>query len=298
MPSKVIDIYGVSHSPWVQAACLTAHRFDHKFHLHSIPSFKSLHRSGFIMPVLLDPLIVDSFQIMEHLSPSLFATEIDPQQVRADATNLFYHIGTSRINSLYKYIVQFPTAWSEMYETHDSVLVTILNFFFRPLIAIFFWIFIVFGKFIFSFSTKRPLKDKAIYVLNKLEGDVDNYMYGSDVLTFADVVIFGQMQCLYSGLTDDVLPILDAFPKIQAWLSRMNDEFKSYPILYSRRMDNMYDSPDGGNLMMQFCFWVGFLLYAYFWMYTLFIILFFLVYRYFVSTSVEKMVNRKRKHVS
>merc|ERR1712007_81510 len=105
----------------------------------------------------------------------------------------------------------------------------------------------------------RPLKQKAIDVLNKLEQELDTYMYGSDVMTFADIMIFGQMQCLYSGLTDDLLPVLHPFPKIQAWIRRMNEQFSTYPMLYSRRIDERGYSPDGQNIIMECCFWASFL---------------------------------------
>ena len=283
---KILTIYGLGDSPWTHAVCFAAHKFNYKIEKQTWPTFIGFFHYGLILPTLLDPILMsESKDILFYINPELFSKDIDSERVYEDARCIFISLVSVRLNCVQKIFNFFPM-FSRWYESHDSFLFTCFNFAFRPLTCLYMLTLII----LFLFSNIFTNKNFSFYTemlerkLNFLEESLkkNEFLYESNKLTMADLVMFGIMQIAYLGMADDHSSTIEKYSQITNWIKKMNEEFKTYETLYSRRIENRNYKVKNAKLCYTIIFWISLFFMIYFWSITIIFLLIALFWRNFV----------------
>ena len=244
---KDIKIFGVQHSPWVQGVRVA-------FFLHGIentltavpPSFSWVYRYGFVMPVVqIDSKIryIDSFKIYEMLEKEgydLGMEKIDRKdrlsfQVELESLFLVMHAkGQSRENF---------GVFSSLSTMQNEKNIFWPNFS-RTFLAIYFFLLIRIG--IFLSKNKHDTINSCKTFDKKLDfWDLrlsrQNWVSGESC-GFLDCALYGQLQTIASGLTDDCISVLKTKKHILQWLECFSKKLQGYEPRYTDRI--LFDAPE------------------------------------------------------
>ena len=119
----------------------------------------------------------------------------------------------------------------------------------RAFMSLYFLVLIIAGR---GMAKRRNADPDALLTLEKLlvkwsdcmtEGFVDGARPGPN-----DTALFGHIQCMTSGLTDDVIPVLEANRQIFQWITKMQKYFFGYPHDFSNRLHNRKQFPPRATL--------------------------------------------------
>ena len=259
---RFVVLYGVDHSPWVQGV-----RFALSYHgvptrLTSIPlSLAWYLKNGLTFPAikLMDGSIhTDSFKIYELLEErgvtlgvhQLSDIERESAQIRLET--MFSNYALGRVMNGRQ--LSFLKAWSTMTEVPSSK----VGIACRSLLSLYFWALINLG----IYATQS--NHRAAYDLEQFEQDISywndklehvSWLTGSRV-GFLDFALLGHLQCMTSGLTDELIPIIQRQPHLMKWLDRLHDEFNGYNPLFTQRLINQH-TIERANLKNRIIFWLA-----------------------------------------
>ena len=267
-----VVIYGVEHSPWVQGVLLAMKHHHIDVQLTSYPlSLKWLWNQGPVFPALQlsnGTRYVDSFT-MYHLLHSegylLGMTNTSEQDLRKEQLEmekLFSQYALGRCSSGKKWA--FIHAWSAMREEPYSM----RGVFFRAFLSLYFWILIHLGRLFVSQKTGRDPYDVAA-IEKRIEQwerrlDKQNWLTGNgQEIGYLDFAFFGHVQCMSSGLTDELLPLIRKQRNLTDWLHRIQHRYSDYSPMYVTRIDvqniEIAQSPKGERILFwsAFAFWIA-----------------------------------------
>ena len=265
-PTKtgVCRLYGVQHSPWVQGVLLGFHIRQVPYVLVTCPiSWRGYLERGLIMPECHWPdgtLTVDSFEILNELErryplkchslPRLSERE----QGALERLFLSYVLGRTAGSKK----VAFIAAWSRMPSGQGAGFASIS----RAFMCLYFWALIFFGRHVarqrrFDPDNFDEFARQLKYWSSHLEDT--NYISG-DVVGLLDIALFGQVQCMASGLTDETFPILKSHPQFMDWIKRMQTATPDYSNDFSNRLTGFGTKAVSASFGDQILFWVGLLL--------------------------------------
>lgn len=235
----VVTVYGGDHSPWVQGVCLALHTRGLAYRL--IPWPVSYAEHAMVMPVCRwadGRITADSFAVCEALDDAPFSGAVSPQdQTRLERLFLSYVL--ARIAPGKK--LAFVSAWAKMPSDSKRP----LHGAFRALMLVYFYALIVAAR---AMSRRRGANPNTLDRLDHELGFWDDRLaessfFGGETLSALDCAVFGQVQCMATGLTDETFSHLKSFPRLSAWIELMNQEFVEYPHLFSRRLDDLRAMP-------------------------------------------------------
>ena len=275
LKSNHVYLYGVDHSPWVQGVWYTLMYLGYEVRLSCVPPSASwVKNNGITFPVAVfngERRISDSFKIYEYLSKHHqnlpFSTSFKESQVKLEKLFLIYspQRGAKGKN------LKFFLGWMKMRERPSSI----KGAFFRGIIFLYYF-FLIKLSLIFVSSKKNEvhIKDSLKKNLSFWDTKLENSKWISgDKIGFLDFSLFGHMECIASGPTDEFMPIVRDFKNINSWLKKMLEINKEVPPLYSKRLfdHGPYAERDRKNEMI---FILGFIFGVAFFPLTIILILY------------------------
>ena len=260
-----VTLYGVEHSPWVQGIrlALAHHRISH--HLTSVPVRVShFWRNGPVFPVLQlgdQSIHIDSFRMYMLLEEHGYdmgmhgMSEEECFLMQMELEKLFSIYALGRCGNGKKWA--FVQGWSTMRELPNRM----SGIIFRALLTNYFWVLITMGILFVKSKKRIPYNMKAIEKKleawnQKLEGKM--WLTGEKV-GFVDFALFGHLQCMSSGLTDELFPVLQRQPQLLSWVQRMIDTQDGYTPMYVRRIADPSVPVACAGRKERFLFWVAWL---------------------------------------
>ena len=266
---RSVILYGVEHSPWVQGVRLALAHHNIPTHLTSYPlSLSWFWNNGPVFPALklADKSIhVDSFRIYELLEESGFSVGLHTKSEAERSTDqlelelLFSNYAVGRVMNGRQWA--FIQGWSTMREDPHTVLGVI----WRALLVNYFWVLINLGIRIDRKKRRIP------YDLNQFEQQIrrwndrldhSSWLTGPDI-GFLDFALLGQIQCMTSGLTDELLPVLQRQPHLMRWLRNILEHFSEYQPVYARRLleESSYATATPSSRLLFWVAWTGWILF-------------------------------------
>ena len=256
-----MQLYGVTHSPWVQGIYSAAlfHKIPVELTSYTI-SMRWLLKHGPIFPVLIhrEYVIQDSFEMYKHLENEGYSVGIfdqsseDIKQTQKFLERLFlrYAFGRCYPTKQWRFIV----GWSAMTESNHSL----RNQFLRSYLCLYFLIMIHMGILI-AVVRREPIiaLDKLNSLLDKWEDRLcTNQWLTGDTIGYIDFALFGHLQCMTSGLTDELIPILQEKKELLRWNQQMIEAIPTHPSIFSKRLSNE-ERPLDNSDQTNWYFWLG-----------------------------------------
>ena len=223
-PWDSVTLYGVEHSPWVQGVLLALAHHQIPTQLTSYPlGVHWFRRNGLIFPALRlsdGTTHLDSFHIYARLEADGYplgvnnftAAERLHEQVALEALFGRYVLGRCGPGKQWRFI----QSWSTMREVPHTVMGTV----FRAFITHYYWVLIRLGVRRATKKGRLPFDPDAFErELRTWDARLQKqrWLTGPEI-GFLDFALFGHLQCMLSGLTDEVIPILRQQPHLMQWL--------------------------------------------------------------------------------
>ena len=251
----IVKLYGVDHSPWVQGIRLALSYYGVPCRTTSLPvNWRWWFSQGVTFPVLQpdgQAPIVDSFAMYRALEIQGFSLGLDGVldtdllEAQSAMESMFsnYALGRSGPGKRWAFI----RGWSNMRERpmHFGGSVA------RAFLAHYFFCLIGLGR------TIRGQKGRYVYDLDKFERDIvrwDRLLQNQEWVTgraigALDFALMGHMQCMMTGLTDELIPILRRQSALMEWVGRMCAALPDYEPMYARRLiEDTWHQTTGGGL--------------------------------------------------
>ena len=264
-PWSSVTLYGVEHSPWVQGIRLALAHHRIPTQLTSVPPGLSwLWRQGPVFPVLQladGTTHVDSFEMyarLEDAGHSLGMERLSPQercraQVELEQLFTVYALGRCGSGKAWRFI----EAWSTMREVPfrwQGVLC-------RAILSLYFWILIQLGIRMTKRAKRTPydldvIERRLARWDQRLEGE--RWLTGAE-LGFLDFALWGHIQCMTCGLTDELLPIVARQRNLMAWLDRIMETQTDYTPMYARRSVDRSAAVARSGPRERWLFWLAWL---------------------------------------
>ena len=223
-----VKLYGVDHSPWVQGVLLALNYHGISVSLTSRPlSLTWYWRYGLVFPALQladGSRYIDSFKIYELIDSNGFRlgtdqfTSQERQSAQVELELLFsiYALGRCMPGKRWRFI----KAWSTMNERPPTIQGSI----YRAFLSLYFWSLIQIGIYAARKRFKTP------YHLKKIEALIavwdqrlkDRTWLTGDEIGFLDFALWGHLQCMTSGLTDELLSIIKKQDHLMSWIDRLH----------------------------------------------------------------------------
>ena len=250
-----IHVYGTDHSPWVQAVMLTLELKNLEYSLTSSPGPRTMSAGGnadhaesaFTMPALWhgETCIYDSFEIIrfldaEYPDPPLFAG-IEPAQASAHWQQFRNMFDYPLLRTAGSKNLRFWYEWSLMADDHPSLVARLASRFARPFVTLWMYAIITMARRHIGADNivekMLPLRTlPALKYFERMLTESGGPFLLGDTISYLDIGLLGQFQCMLGNLSDEVLPIIDECPELWAWLHRQHNlpEWHAYRRLYSR----------------------------------------------------------------
>jgi len=235
-------LYGVTHSPWVEGVRLAMAHASTLPPVTSHPhSLSRVWHQGLVFPALRladGSIHGDSFHVYSLLEAAgqplglAGVPAADRDHAQAELERLFLTYAPGRCIEGRRW--RFITAWSQMRE-HPYTPWGVLS---RAFVSIYFFVLIRLG------IRLTRARGRPVYDLARIENQIqawDARLADTPWLTaaapgFLDFALLGHIQCMASGLTDELLPILRRQEHLMSWLARMLEGLRDVPDLHARRV--------------------------------------------------------------
>ena len=249
-----IEVYGFSHSPWVQAVLLAL--FDKKVDhiLYQNPPLEVFKQWGVYMPAISinnEPWEVESIKILKKFDYE----EINSEEL--DAVNKAWQGVLYRTNNPLKFFSSFARGG----QTSGRFFNDIKSNFLLSFVALYMFTLINIGKQTLKQKEPDDFGNQFMYWENVLISSGSPFMDGMEP-GIRDLVMFGIVQC-HASIP---VPALDALlnderlDNFRTWIVTMQKRFKGYPYLYSA---NFFESeasfPSNASLFYRVVFFSGLL---------------------------------------
>jgi glutathione S-transferase len=247
-----VSVYGVDHSPWVQAVLLALHekKIDHT--LVTVPPLSVFLNSGVLMPVAkIDdgPWLLDSERILVELGYAKVAPD-ERQALRA----IFGSGAQHRVDQPWKFWTRFST----IRDDHPSSARRQWNHLWRAFSTFYFFTLISVAGRLAPKTTAERLRTEFSYWHDPLS-QADAFIEGAAPGT-VDLQLFGIVQMCASmpGPSLDALHGDPALGPIREWTARMQNRFVDYGHLYSATYFEPAGQPvEHASAIEQTAFWTG-----------------------------------------
>ena len=246
-----VTVYGVSHSPWVQGVLIALKHRNIPHTLTSVPfGWRWVNRRGFIFPALRTTdgsIHLDSFDIYRlldadghHLGFPEDLQEAREQQVKLEQMFVCYALGRGGWgkNGL------FFRDWSLMQEQPFRVWGAI----WRAWLSVYFWALLLAGRLQQSRRGRQPfhlptLRTHLTYWDTLCR---ERHWLSGAEMGYLDYALLGHIQCMASGLTPEILPLLREQEALLLWLQRALDTHPDVdPCFAMRVLDPTWKRPKG-----------------------------------------------------
>lgn len=236
------SLYGVHHSPWVEGVRLAMAHHGLQPRLTSLPhGLVEVWRRGLVFPSLRltdGTTHLDSFAIYALLEAHGYPLGVGstPADVGASAQveleRLFMNYAPGRCIRGRRW--RFIRGWSEIPEQPYRIRGAIS----RGFVSVYFFVLIRLG------IRLAEARGRAVYDLALFEQHIQAWdrrlttarWFTGSAPGFLDFALLGHIQCMSSGLTDELLPILRRQKHLIEWLQRMLDTVDGTPHLHARRV--------------------------------------------------------------
>jgi hypothetical protein len=317
-----VTVYGAVSSPWSQAVMMWMHTRDQPFGCHHFPDPTLIFRFGMVMPVLRhkiegkDVLHQGTFRILQALDCPCDDEDKWEQQM-ALLEGLFLDYALTRVSNVKRFFVHWAQSDDVILDsavgalTHPAVLTAMRSFlaFMRPLNTLYFLALILLGRLVKRVS--RGYVFNSAQLLAKLTAIAQPISQGSAFFggrepSAFDFVLFGHVQAMCCGLSDEAMPVLAEVKNMPQWVDRMvthidtrngrTDGSAEYPSMFARRLKDPTIPPSTAvaptEESLQRIYWSGLLFFSVYYTHTLLIILLLLLWRYANSERSGRRISR------
>lgn len=225
-----VSVYGVLHSPWVQAVLLGLHEKKISHSIQPIPSLSSLISSGLMMPaakINKGSWNLDSEKILKLLGYEGI-DKVDKLAIFRTWNGVLHRVDNP---------IAFFHSFSLNKYDHPSLLVRVLHSFLRPFITYYFFTLI---SFLIITGRRRDPDSFADQFLpwERRLSETDDPYFGGLTPNAVDLQLFGIVQCHCSIPYAPLIETIQsdpALPQYRKWITRMQEHFADYKHLYSRQ---------------------------------------------------------------
>ena len=264
-PLRDACLYGVDQSPWVAGVRVAFEGHGVPLTLTSTPHGVAwFWRNGLIFPALRlagGGTHLDSFRMYALLESSGYdvgfarvgdeaALRFQVELERLFATYVMGRCGIGRN-------IQFVDAWSRMRDEPFAW----RGLFVRALVVHYFHVLIHLGRWRARRRGREPFDlERCEAELRRWDARLeDTEWFTGDRVGFLDYAVFGHMQCMTSGLTDMVLPVLQSQPRLMDWMGRMITLYSGHEPLYVRRLFGGTPRQRDASTVERAVFWMAWL---------------------------------------
>ncbi|MBO6657204.1 MAG: hypothetical protein JJ934_09935 [Pseudomonadales bacterium] len=247
-----IKLYGVDHSPWVQAVMLGLHDKNIEYTRSTVAALEAFIKWGVMMPAASfdgEPWQLESKDILHRLGYDAVSDE-DMKQVRLAWQGVLHRVDV------------WPRFWGEFSVASDpdqNPLARFLKNFFRSFATFYFFLLMNFARLMGQGVRPENFGDQYLdweERFSKLSGP---YL-GGDEPNAVDLLLFGVIQC-HSSIPVPPLTALQTDPRLietRQWIGRMQSRFSDYSSLYSGVYFKPHSpAPRLGSGIDQLAFWLG-----------------------------------------
>jgi len=317
MAGPDIVVYCFDHSPWAQIVLLTLEIKGLSYRVQGAPGpatvmqlIQQSSSSMLTMPAMWydgvfyhDSLAIIRVLEEKHPEPSLFG-KISKEEVSEDLAQL-------ELQALFAYAPTYRIAgwkifkfWNEFSKARDDVGSTLGHLAAaagRAFLALYFFSLLnilrnMMKKFSVAICEAKagPALEHFETLLKKGKGSFLRH----DCLTYTDIALLGHFQCMSSGLSDEVLELVDRrSPMLWKWLQQMHAMpcLKGYSRMYTRsspevckRLAVQPVPYEYGSLATQVVYWLTLASMALCAPLTLFVLMVSVGYRFYVSSKAKQ----------
>lgn len=248
------QIYGVDHSPWVQAVLVGLHLKAQDYDLTPLPSLRKLLHSGVRMPALKVDGVwqTESADILEKLG---YASADPRDQAMVAAT---WQGVLHRPDSL----LNFFNSFAKVRMIGASGLTRSIRQLLRPLLTIFFYVLIKLALWRLKPTDPENFTEQFKPINERLKSQA--FLCG-EAPGILDCQQFGIIQCHLSIPHPPLVAAMTADPALKhlhAWMERMHGLLQGYPHLYSEDYFTPHQPPYAiASPGQRAIFWFGVALY-------------------------------------
>ena len=258
-PLSLVRVFGSDNSPWTQAVLLALHHHHVSYELVSHPlSWAAYWVHGMVVPVCQfadGSILRDSFaitrKVFELRSGGKARQQYLTEQCRLEAMFLTYVLARTK-NPL-----RFIDVWSRTCGTNLTAMSTLG----RAYTCLYFFVLIHVGI-LHKMITRQPVLKPKVFVHELEHWDVQfeackGAFLGGPVPNELDIAVLGQIQCMATGPTDHILPLIESRPHLMEWLGRMHKLLEGYDRMYSRRLLDRDITTAAASFLDRACFYLA-----------------------------------------
>ena len=246
-----VEVYGGTHSPWVQSVLLGLEERGIDHSLRSTPPLVCLKKWGVLMPaVSIDgaPWQVESSKILAELGFEPISQN-DLNKVRAAWQGVLH-----RPNNPIRFFVEFSKAGDAAPHAAKR---SIRNFL-RAFIPFYMFILINVAKRVRKMPEPADFGEQFLHWENILQ--TSGPFLGGDAPSATDIMLFGVIQC-HSSIPVPPLAALrndSRLPRVREWILTMQDRLPNHRYLYSAsHFVSRSNPPTPAGIAQQIFFFVG-----------------------------------------
>ncbi len=252
MTQPHVHVYGVDHSPWVQAVLLGLHEKGIPHTLRTIPPLAVFAKSGVMMP----------------------AASIGDAPWRLESTDILHELGYDRVSP--DDLRELYAAWRGVFHRADhiswffgnfslcrdqspSLPARLRNHFLRCFSVLYFYLLIRFTVLSRLQPDPENFADQFVYWEKTLREGKGPFLDG-DEPGIRDMLLFGIIQCHCSVLVPPVSAMQREarLSSLRAWIGLMQGRFADYPHLYSGvYFEPHAPAPEPSTPAERNVFWLG-----------------------------------------
>ena len=247
-----VDLYGVDHSPWVQAVLLGLHQKKVEYSLRSLPPLAAFRKWGVLMPAVSingGPWEIESSKILVKLGFDPISEE-DLEAIESTWQGVLHRLDN---------FPQFFRAFSLVNHRSTTGFRRSLVSFFFSFTAVYMFLLINFAK--LTIQKKEPEDFGEQYLpWESALADSDRPFFDGDTAGARDLMLFAIIQC-HSSIPVPPLESLQSderLGRLRAWIAAMHQLFEDYPHLYSGGFFSpKRPQPVAAGRAQQIPFWLG-----------------------------------------
>lgn len=247
-----LDVYGMNHSPWVQALLLGLHEKRISHSLRSTPAFEQFRAIGILMPTArIDggPWKFHSYEILQQVG----FERVSPQEL-SEVYRAWVGV-QHRVDNALRFFTQF----SYVTDSSSSTWRRLCNHVLRSFISLYFYLMLK-GMVLFSgVEDPENLGDPFRNFEQRLADQNSRFLCG-EAPGIVDLLLFGVMQCHCSIPVPQIKAVQEdpELSHVRAWIAAMQERFADYPHLYSGVYFEPYSpAPARSSRVDQAAFWFG-----------------------------------------
>ena len=249
-----VEVYGVDHSPWVQAVLMTLHHKGIDYRLRSLPPWQVLKTWGVLMPAVSineGAWQVESAEILVKLGLEPITAK-DLQSVKAAWQGVLHRPDSS---------LSFFSAFARAGDVSPSLIKRAIGNFGRSFIALYMFTLINFTKRVMKPQEPKNFGDQFLAWERILQASSRSFLDG-EAPGIRDMMLFGVIQC-HSSIPVPPLTALqrdERLNRVRKWIAHMQAQFNDYPYLYSGKYFEPYSTePKAASAAQRSWFYTGLL---------------------------------------